>query len=414
MHRTISLLPLFLFLLLLSAPVLHAQKGPVAGQRYTITYNPPPDSPLATAEQLTLIYVFDMWNVRYGTRLALWQNVLRPDTARVRFLPLRKEKGGWTGAIDVPSTAALFSYIVGDGKYIDGNNEQTYTSYVYDAEWKPVRNARFYNVSFLRLAEAELGTIVQEAEREITEYPENFPAYNQFFKLMLEQGKGSARIQQRIAQRLDQLEQRYGADPEFLNMAAETWYYVLQDQEKGLEYRDKIPPNEQWPQVFRMYSSDSKQEEQRQRQLQAEQQRNKLLNSELPAFNLHDEAGSKVAFPMTDGKARVMIFWASTSSNSGQMLATIRDVVSAFPASAVEVVAVSVDPEEKNAIEQFTREAYPFTLLFNQGATLQMLGVDSIPITYVIDGRGFVRNILVGNVPAHAGALRSALRSMLE
>ena len=410
-----SLLPvLVLCLLALAVPPLSAQTGPVAGEPYTLTYVPQPDSPLAGADALTLIYVFDYWNVRYGTRLALWQNVLRPDTGRVRYAELRKEKGGWTATIDIPADAALLSYVVGDGEHLDGNNEKTYTTYVYGKDGRPVRNARFFNISFLRLAREDLGRIVQEAEREIVDYPENFPAYHQYFKLLLEQAKGSARVQGRIATRIDELEKRYGADPEFLNMAAETWYYILQDQEKGLEYREKITPGQQWPQVFRMFDRNAKMEEQRQREIYAEQQRTKLINTELPAFNLHDRDENKVGFPQKDGKVRILVFWASSSSNSGQMLTALRPVAEGAPRDAVEVVAISVDPDETKAMEHFQGRGYPFTLLFNQGATLQILGVDSIPVTFVVDGEGMVRNVQVGYSAANISAIRETVDGLLR
>lgn len=411
MIRRFSLL--FLLLVVFALP-LSAQKVPVVGDSHTVVYIPPADSPLASADALTLIYVFDYWNVRYGTRLALWQNVLRPDTQRVRFAPMTRGAGGWTATIDIPANAALLSYIVGDGERIDGNGEKTFTSYIYDAEGRPVRNARFFNISFLRLAREEIGRLVQEAEREITEYPENFPAYHQYFKLMLEQAKGSTRAQQRIVNRIEELEKRYAEDSEFLNMAAETWYYVLQDEEKGLEYRGKIPPGQQWPQVLRMFDRNAKEEELRQREMHAEQQRTRLINTELPGFNLHDRDGNKVAFPQKDGRTRIIVFWASTSGNSGQMLDALRQVVDGRPRDAVEVVAVSVDPDETKAMEFFGGRGYPFTLLFNQGATLHLLGVDSIPVTFVVDGDGVVRNAQVGFSAANVAAIRETVEDLLR
>lgn len=414
MTRRIFSAVLLFTLAMMITPVLQAQKGPVAGERYKVTYYPAADSPLSSSPQLQLLYVFDFWNVRYGTRLALWQNVLSPDTARLHVTDMKKSPGGWSAEIAIPADAALLSYVVKSGDMIDGNNEKTFTSYVYDINGKPVENARFFNIAFLQLAKAEIGAVVQEAEREITEFPENFGAYHKYFQLLLEQAKGSARIQQRIANRLDQLEQRHGADPQFLNMAAETWYYVLQDQEKGLEYRKKVVPDQQWPQVFRMFDQDSKQEEMRQRQMQAEQYRNKLLNSEMPAFNLHDSDGQKIQFPKHDGKARVLAFWASSSANSIKMLGLLRDVGSEVSSEEVEMIAVNVDLDEKKGIDVFEREAYPFVQLFNQGATLQLLGVDSIPITFVVDGDGVIRSILVGFSASHAETLRNALGKLLE
>ncbi|MBR9977084.1 MAG: redoxin domain-containing protein [Bacteroidetes bacterium] len=414
MNSSFRFFSLLILAFLCVPAIMNAQGGPVAGSTYTINYVPPPDSPLAEAEDLTLIYVFDFWNVRYGTRLALWQNVLRPDTARVRFAPLTQQGRSWTVDIHIPETAGLLSYIVsnGDGTLIDGNDEKTYTVYVVDEDGKPMPNARFYNIPFLHLAQAELGRIVREAEQEITDYPENFVAYHQYFKLLLEQGKGSARIQQRIATRIEEMEKRYGANMEFRNMAAETWYYILQDVKRGLSIRNTIPPAQQWPQVLRMFDRQGKEDEQKQRKHLAEQRRNALRNTELPSFNLHDRENNKVAFPVSDGKTIAFVFFASSSENSHHALRQLADMLPSLSAANMEIIAVSVDPDKQQSIDYFTKAGFPFTLLFNQGAVLQLMGVDSIPITYIVDGENIVREILVGYAPNFGEAMKAALEAL--
>jgi peroxiredoxin len=163
-----------------------------------------------------------------------------------------------------------------------------------------------------------------------------------------------------------------------------------------------------------MFDRNTKEEEQRQRVLLAEQQRTKLINAELPAFNLHDRDDRKVGFPQKDGKVRILVFWASSSANSGQMLDALREITAGQERDAMEIVAVSVDPDEKKAFEFFGGKSYPFTLLFNQGATLQILGIDSIPVTIVVDGQGIVRNVQVGYTGMNVDSVKETVDSLVR
>ncbi|MBN1447984.1 MAG: TlpA family protein disulfide reductase [Bacteroidetes bacterium] len=407
------LFPLVVFLILAPLTAV-AQSGPVAGQSFTVVYNPTKGSPFTDAVALDLVYVFDIWNFRHGTRLALWQNVLRPDTARVRFARMRKSPEGWTAEISIPEDAALLSYYVTDGRHMDGNNQKTYVRYVLNENNTPVQNARYYNIPFLRMAREPLGLLVREAEREISDYPENFRAYHQYFKLLLEQGKGSPRTQERIANRIAGMEKEHGENPDFLNMAAETWFYILQDAEKALEYRNRIPTEKMWPQVFRIFNREEKMQQERERLSHAENRRKELQDAELPAFNLRDAADEKVAFPRQDGRPMLLVFWASASERSQTLLTALKNMPAAAGLDRMHVVTVCLDTEQETGIAWFREHGMPFELLFNQGSALQMLGVDSIPILYLVDSEGIIRSILVGYAERQHAALQAMIQRLAQ
>ena len=396
-----------------AVPAAAQNSGPVEGEMHTVVYNPPKNSSLADAASLDLVYVFDLWNRRYGTRLALWYNVLRPDTGRVHFARMRKEGGSWKAEIPIPEGASLLSYIISGPQAMDGNGEKTFTRYVLNEQGEPVMNARYFNIPFLRLARAPIGELVREAEREISAYPENFRAYHQYFKLLLEQGKGSPRTQERIANRIARMEKDYGERTEFLNMAAETWFYILQDPEKALEYRNRIPSDKLWPQVLRIYDREEKQRQEIARMTAAEQRRAELRGAELPSFNLRDASDGKVAFPRGDGKAMVLVFWASTSERSRDLLTALDIIADEAGSAPLQVTAVCLDANPEEGAAWFAGEGLPFELLYNQGSALQMLGVDSIPIVYFVDAENIVRDIMVGYDVRRRDALRVSVRSIL-
>lgn len=387
--------------------------GPVTGDTFTVVYNPPKNSDLADAASLDLVYVFDLWNKRHGTRLALWYNVLRPDTSRIHIAPMRKEGGSWKADIPIPKGASLLSYIISGEQGMDGNGEKTFTRYVLNEQGEPVRNARYFNIPFLRLAREPIGALVREAEREISDYPENFRAYHQYFKLLLEQGKGSPRTQERIANRIRRMEKDLSKNTDFLNMAAETWFYILQDPEKAMEYRNRIPSDKLWPQVLRIFDREEKQKQEIARMTAAESRRAELRGAELPSFNLRDAEDEKVALPRSDGKASVLVFWASTSERSRELLRALDIVATEAGSALLHVTAVCLDAKPEDGAAWFAEQGLPFELLYNQGSTLQMLGVDSIPIVYFVDAENTVRDIMVGYTARQRDALRASVRGIL-
>ena len=407
---------LFIAMLIILAhapPGVAQTSGPVEGETYTVVYNPSKNSSLADAASLDLIYVFDLWNRRYGTRLALWYNVLRPDTGRVHFARMVKDGGSWKAEIPIPEGASLLSYIVSGAQEMDGNGEKTFTRYVLNEQGEPVMNARYFNIPFLRLARAPIGELVREAEREISAYPENFRAYHQYFKLLLEQGKGSPRTQERIANRIARMEKDYSQDTDFLNMAAETWFYILQDPEKALEYRNRIPSDKLWPQVLRIFDREKKQKQEIARMTAAENRRAELRGADLPSFNLRDAENEKVAFPRSDGTSTVLLFWASTSERSRELLNALAIIADEAGSAPLHITAVCLDAKPEDGAAWFAEQGLPFELLYNQGNTLQMLGVDSIPIAYFIDAENTVRDIMVGYDSRQRDALRTSVRSIL-
>ena len=318
----------------------------------------------------------------------------------------------WKADLRIPDDAALFSWIVSDGKNTDGNNEKTWVEYVLGNDGKPVKNARYFNVQFLRLAGSDLGSMVMEMERELADYPENFPAYHQYFSLLIEQAKGSERIQERIVNRIAELEKLHASNAEFLNLAAQTWYYLLQDQKRGLAYREKIPFGEHWPQVLRMYDREGKEAQETERQIQSRSRRDQLRGNELPEFNLKTVAGEKSGFPRRNGRPLILLYWASTSERSLKLIDDIRNMLKATPGDAIDVVYASVDPEEERAVATASQRGFTPNLLFNQGSALQILGIDSLPTLFIVDSGDVIRAVQVGYSSAQVEEVRALVESL--
>jgi hypothetical protein len=412
MTRRFSLLAATL-LLLLAAGDLWSQANPVIGADFEVVYHPDPAGPLASSPDLTLVYAFNFWGTRGGTRLALLENLLRPDTTRVKRVPLTRTELGWKAVIAIPLYASVLSYYVTDGTTRDDNQECTYTRIVEGTDGKAVRNAHFFTLGFLELARAPIAQRVAEAEAEVRTYPDNFKAYFRLFALMFEQEKGDERVQQKIVERLAGLEQRYPNSEEVYNLEARTYYYLLRNVEKGLEYKKKIGIPNQWPEVVLMFDRDQRQEEQRRLTKEKEQRRASMVNAPLPDVTFLELDGNRHRVRGDSGSVIALVFWATSSERSRSLLPSLQRLHERHGGRGLKVIAVSLDADTM-AVRKFAAEQkLGFLPLMNMGGYAVDLGVDSIPQTYIVDRQLVVRRVIVGFNPETAAELEQVIGSLL-
>ena len=402
-----------LLLLLLLGPFVSAQIKPVVGTPLDLFYRPDAAGPLAEADSLELVYVFNFWGTRTGTRLALFENVLRPDPTRVKKILMVKTDIGWKATIDIPSYAAVLSYYVTDGVHRDDNKERTYAWRVYDKDGQPVRNARYFMTHFLELGRESIDARVKESEDEIVAYPENFKAYIQYFPLLFEQEKGSERVRNRILEKLSALESAYPENTDVLNLIAHTLYYVLRETEKGLEYKNRIGISNQWPEVVLMFDRERTFEQQRRVAQERKNKREALLHTNILGFSFLDFGLQKQALRADSGSVIVLTFWATSSEQSKKMFKPLMKLQEKYRGKPLKILLVNVDPDHNVAAKFLEQEPLPIEQRINFGSNLIELGVDSIPMTFVLDKSGSVRKILVGYAEERESELDQLLETLL-
>jgi hypothetical protein len=389
------------------------QIRPVIGQKVEIVYHPEPGHPLAKADGMTLVYAFNFWGTRSGTRLAVFENVLRPDSMRVKRALMEKTDIGWKATIDVPAWAAVLSWYYTDGVRRDDNNERTYTSLVYGTDGKPARNAHYFMTHFLDLARGSIAERVTESEQEVLLYPQNFKAYFQWFSLMFEQEKGGERVSKRIVEKLSSLERDNPDDQEVLNLCARTYYYILRETETGIEYKKKIGISNMWPEVVMIHDRERDAEAQRQAVQEQERKRTGLVDSPLPDVAFQDLDHQKRMVRADSGSVILLTFWATTSERSRKMLEILRAAVEKHGDGGLKVIAVNLDPDEQYARDYINENKLPFEHRLNFGGYLHELGIDSIPQTMVIDKNCMVRRLMIGLTDETASELESVLKEIL-
>lgn len=379
----------------------------------TITYTPPPHVRFSDGAPLELVYVFNYWGTRSGTRLALLENVLRPDSARVRRVLMQQRGSAWAADVVVPANGALLSYYVTDGTVRDDNRERTYVQLMTDGNGKPLRNAHFFNTPFLQLAGASLDDRVAEAEREVLAHPDNFRTWSQYFTLYLERNAGSAKSVGRIVSLLEDLERKYPDTTDCLNLIARTYFYVLQDIDRALDYRNRIPASGQWPEVVAIYNREQVMEERRRKAAERAATRDRILDAEVPDVTFSDWTGAKHRLREEPGSAIVVFFWATTSEHSRNLITPLARLHEQWSPKGVRFLDVNLDIVQESAMRHLERHALPFEHRRNNGTALIDLGIDGIPNVMVLDARRNVRAFITGAGDDTALRIEQAIKDAL-
>jgi peroxiredoxin len=404
---------LLLLLILLLPVVSTSQFKPTKGAIASISYDPEKAGIFKHLDQMKVVYVVNFWNKRQGTRLALRENVLRPDSTRVKTAALTKTDISWNADLEIPPNGAVLSYYITDGEVIDDNDGRTFVAYVYNSEGAPVANAHYFMVPFLQMEGESLPELVRESEREIMHYPENFRAYSQYFALYMEQEKGSQRGQRRIINRLNELEEKYGDQPECLNLIARTYYFILRDLENALIYKEKIDQRDRWPEVETIFDSRSHTEKKQQRAKDMEDARAAIINTPAPAISFIADGNSRIAVQDFKSKVVVLVFWATSSELSKKLFSPLSEILKKHKSKGLEVLAVNTGEDKKLVKDYVSKAKLSFNFAFNNGSAFKLYGVDGIPQTYVIDRDGVVRNVIVGYSPAQIPELEKAIVEQL-
>lgn len=117
-----------------------------------------------------------------------------------------------------------------------------------------------------------------------------------------------------------------------------------------------------------------------------------------PAFAAVDLAGGAVKVP-DDFKGRVVAlrFWADWCPYCRKEMAGLQPVYARLRERGLEILAVNVaqDAATARAFVEPLGIGYP-VLLDPDGATARAYGVQALPTTWLLDGRGVVRGKIVG------------------
>lgn len=122
------------------------------------------------------------------------------------------------------------------------------------------------------------------------------------------------------------------------------------------------------------------------------------VGDEAPNFMLRDLAGNIVSLSQLRGKVVLLNFWATWCGPCRIEMPAMEHLYRAFPRKEFEILAVSTDPQGAAVTRPF-QQAMGFTFPILHDSEYRVgftYGARTIPVTFVVDRQGIVRQKIFG------------------
>ena len=122
------------------------------------------------------------------------------------------------------------------------------------------------------------------------------------------------------------------------------------------------------------------------------------VGDEAPNFMLRDLAGNVVSLSQLRGKVVLLNFWATWCGPCRIEMPAMEQLYRTLPRREFEILAVSTDQQGAAVTRPFQREmGFTFPILHDSEYRVGLTyGARSIPITFMVDRRGIVRQKIFG------------------
>jgi len=119
-------------------------------------------------------------------------------------------------------------------------------------------------------------------------------------------------------------------------------------------------------------------------------------NSAAPELHFRDTAGDKLALSNYKGSTVLVNFWASWCMPCMEEMPSLRDLEDRLSTRKFIVLAINVD-EDRSILNKLNLSQMPRNLFFDPtDKELEPYEVVSIPVTFIIDPEGIIRETITG------------------
>jgi len=140
------------------------------------------------------------------------------------------------------------------------------------------------------------------------------------------------------------------------------------------------------------------------------------INAPAPAFSLMDLEGASHSLHEYQGKVVFLNFWATWCGPCKVEMPAMEALYRDFRAQGLEILAVSVD-QQGAAVTRPFKEAMGLSFPILHDSTYQVgltYGARTLPMTYVIDRRGIIRQRVFGARDWNSSEARTLMKALLE
>lgn len=122
------------------------------------------------------------------------------------------------------------------------------------------------------------------------------------------------------------------------------------------------------------------------------------VGDEAPNFMLYDLSGNVRSLSQFRGKVVLLNFWATWCGPCRVEMPAMEQLYRTLPRKEFEILAVSTDPQGSVVTRPFQQEmGFTFPILHDSEYRVGLAyGARTIPITFVVDRRGIVRQKIFG------------------
>ena len=121
---------------------------------------------------------------------------------------------------------------------------------------------------------------------------------------------------------------------------------------------------------------------------------------EVPDFAFPDINGQEVSLSAQRGKVVLVNVWATWCPPCRREMPSMQRLYEKFKGKNFEILAVSIDSEEREAVAPFMRKMnLTFPALLDPGETIRSLyGITGVPESFIIDKQGILVKKIIGPI----------------
>jgi peroxiredoxin len=139
------------------------------------------------------------------------------------------------------------------------------------------------------------------------------------------------------------------------------------------------------------------------------------IGDHAPSFTLPTLSGETVSLEAFKGKVLLLNFWASWCTPCQEELPEFQKIHQQYQDRGFSVVGINIDKKQAKAAKFVDRFGLTFPVVLDpDSATIREYKGRSMPISYLVDQQGVIRQVFFGFNPKKLSGIETAIKEALD